>query len=85
MSDARQKIVDCLLRMEQATTPIERTIAYREMMAYHVFLPEAERLATEDLVRPYWDEIEKIPMPSDPLLQRAEELLNRIQSRVLQS
>ena len=85
MNEARQKIMNCLLRMEQAITPIERTVAYREMMAYHVFLPEPERLATEDLVRPYWDEIEKIALPPDPLLQRAEELLNRIKSRVPQS
>ncbi len=85
MNDARQKIMDCLRRMEQATTPLERTVAYREMMTYHIFLPEEERVATEDLVRPYWDEIEKIPMPPDPLLQRAEELLNRIKSRVPQS
>lgn len=85
MNEARQKITNCLLRMEQATTPIERTLAYREMMTYHVFLPEAERLATEDLVRPYLDEIGKIPLPPDSLLQRAEELLNRIKSRVPQS
>lgn len=85
MSDARQKITDCLNRMKQATTPIDRTIAYREMMAYHIFLPQADRLATEDLVRPYLDELDKIPMPPDPLLQRAEELLNRIKSRVPQS
>lgn len=85
MSDARQKITDCLLRMEQASTPIEHTIAYREMMTYHVFLPEADRLATDDLVRPYWDEIEKITLPPDPVLQRAEELLNHIKSRVPQS
>ena len=85
MSDARQKVTDCLLRMEQASTPIEHTIAYREMMTYHLFLPEAERLATEDLVRPYWDEMEKIPIPPYPILQRAEELLNRIKFRVPQS
>ena len=85
MDETRQKIKNCLLRMEQAATPIERTLAYREMMTYHTFLPEAERLATEELVGPYLDEIEKIPMPPDPLLQRAEELLNRIKSRVPQS
>ena len=84
MNDARQKITEYLLRMERAATPIERTVAYREMMTYHVFLPENERLATEDLVRPCWDAIEKIPVPPDPILQRAEELLNRIKSRVPQ-
>ena len=85
MTDVRQQITDYIAQLNQAQTPDERSLAYRQLMNYHYFLPEAERLATDDLMRPYWDKLDKIQLPPDPLLERAQELLKRIQSRVVQS
>lgn len=85
MNEVREKLISYITRMNEATTSAERSLLYREMMTYHYFLPDAERAATDDLMRPYWAEIEKIQLHPDPLLQRAEELLSRIRSRVPQS
>lgn len=72
-------------RIENAKHPVEKRIIMRDLMLYHYRLSDDECNAVEEMMRPYLDEVCAVLIKDDPLLQRAEELLNRIKSRVPQT
>ncbi len=85
MTEAQQKINTLLTVKAQAQTNQEKSRAHIELLRYHYFLSEDDQASVVDAMKATLDELDKIPMPPDPLLQRAEELLNRIKSRLPQS
>ena len=85
MTEVQQKINALLALNAQAQTDREKSRAHIELLRYHYFLSEDDQASVAEVMKPTLDELDRIPMPPDPLLQRAEELLNRIKSRVPQS
>lgn len=85
MTEAQQKINALLAVKAQARTDQEKSRAHIELLRYHYFLSEDDRDSVAGVMKPILDELDRIPLPPDPLLQRAEELLARIKSRVPQS
>ena len=85
MTQVQQKINVLLALEAQAQTDQEKSRAYIELLRYHYFLSADDQASVAEVMKPTLDELDRIPMPPDPLLQRAEELLNRIKSRVPQS
>lgn len=80
-----QQTIDALLAAEaQAQSEREKSKAYIELLRYHYFLPESDQASVAEVMKPTLDKLDQIPMPPDPIIQRAEELLNRIKSRVPQ-
>lgn len=85
MTEVQQKIDALLALKAQAQTDREKSRAHIELLRYHYFLSEDDQASVAEVMKSTLDELDRIPMPPDPLLQRAEELLNRIKSRVPQS
>ena len=85
MTEAQRTINALLTRKEQAQTNQEKSKAHIELLRYHYFLSENDKDSVAEVMKFTLDELDRIPVPLDPLLQRAEELLNRIKSRVPQS
>jgi hypothetical protein len=80
-----QQTINLLLELKaQAQTEQEKSKAHIELLRYHYFLSADDQASVADVMKPTLDELDKIQLPPDPLLQRAEALLNRIQSRVPQ-
>ena len=84
MTEAQQKINTLLAVKAQAQTNQEKSRAHIELLRYHYFLSEDDKDSVAEVMKATLDELDRIPMPPDPLLQRAEELLARIKSRVPQ-
>ena len=72
-------------RIENARHPVEKRIIKDDLMLYYYRLTDTECHAVDVAMRPYLDEVHAELVKTDPLLQRAEELLNRIKSHVPQS
>ena len=72
-------------RIENAGHPVEKRIIKDDLMLYYYRLTDNECQAVDVMMRPYLEEVHAELIKTDPLLQRAEELLNRIKSRVPQS
>ncbi|GAB3642892.1 hypothetical protein [Spirosoma arcticum] len=84
MTEIQQKINALLALKAQAQTDQDRSRAHIELLRYHYFLSEDDKDSVAGVMKSTLDELDRVPMPPDPLLQRAEELLNRIKSRVPQ-
>lgn len=85
MTEAQKRINTLLAAEVQAHTDQEKSRAHIELLRYHYFLSEDDKNSVADVMKPTLDELDRIPLPPDPLLQRAEELLARIKSRITQS
>jgi hypothetical protein len=84
---AIEKVDEFLDLMNQAETDTDRGKIKTEMFRYCYFLPKADWQAIQPQLAPFVEEIRQELLPTEPLLQRAEELLNRLkmQKAVLQA
>ena len=85
MSTPTQVVAFYMQRIANASHPVEKQIIERDLMLYYYRLSSDECDSVEDQMRPLLDRCYQEALKTDPLLQRAEELLNRIKSRVPQS
>ncbi len=85
MNTPQEVVAFYVNRIKNARHPVEKRIIKDDLMLYYYRLTANECHAVEAAMRPYLDEIRAELVKEDPLLQRAEELLNRIKSRVPQS
>ena len=85
MTETQRTINVLLTNKTQAQTDQEKSKAHIELLRYHYFLSVSDQASVADVMKPTLDELDRITLPPDPILQRAEELLNRIKSRVPQS
>lgn len=72
-------------RIANAGHSIEKQIIEADLMLYYYRLSPDECDSVEEEMRPLLDQRYREHLKTDPLLQRAEEMLNRIKSRVPQS
>lgn len=85
MNTPQEVVAFYVNRIENAKHPVEKCIIKDDLMLYYYRLTDDECQAVDVAMRPYLDEVHAKLVKEDPLLQRAEELLNRIRSRVPQS
>jgi hypothetical protein len=78
---AVEKVGDFLIRMTQTESETERSKIETEMLRYCYFLPKADWASVQSQLDPFIDKIGHELLPTEPLLQRAEELLNRVRMR----
>ena len=78
MTKAQQTINTLLAAKAQAQTKREKSKAHIELLRYHYFLSESDQVSVAEVMKPTLDKLDQIPVPPDPILQRAEELLSRI-------
>lgn len=84
MNTIREQVTNYIVALNQAKSTTEHNIAYQALMRYHYFLPETDQTDVNDLMQPYLDTLAEIQLPPDPIIQRSEEILSRIKSRVPQ-
>ncbi|GAB2604328.1 hypothetical protein [Spirosoma areae] len=85
MTEVQRTINRLLAHEAQAKTEQEKSKAHIELLRYHYFLSADDQDSVADVMKPTLDELAQISTPPDPLIQRAEELISRIKSRVPQS
>lgn len=85
MTEVQRTIHRLLAHEAQAPTEQEKSRAHIELLRYHYFLSADDQASVADVMKPTLDELAKIQSPPDPLIQRAEELISWIKSRVPQS
>ena len=74
---AVEKVDAFIVRMNQAESDAERSRIETDMLHYCYFLPKADWLDVQPQLDPFMEKIRQEILPNDPVLQRAEELLNR--------
>ena len=82
----KEQVAAYFSQIALAQSDVEREKIKRALLKYHYFLPEVEKDIVEVEMEPMMEEIRQKLLPTEPLLQRAEELLNRLkmQKTVLQ-
>lgn len=85
MSTPKQVVAFYMQRIADASHPVEKRIIEKELMLYYYRLSSEECDSVESQMRPLLDRCYQEALKTDPLMQRAEELLSRIESRVPQS
>ena len=80
---AKEQVADYLRQMALAASAKERASIKNALVKYFYYLPELEKGIVEQQMEPIIEEIRQEILPTDPVLQRVEELLNR-QKAVLQ-
>ena len=78
---AQEQVVAYLSQMALAQSTVEREKIKRALLKYYYFLPEVEKDIVETEMEPMMEEIRQKLLPTEPLLQRADELLNRLKMR----
>ncbi len=72
----KEQVVDYIRQIVSADSDRERLKAKNVLLKYYYFLPEVEKSVVEQEMEPFLEEI-RLQFQDDPVLQRAEELLNR--------
>lgn len=85
MSTATEVVAFYMQRIANTNHPVEKRIIEKDLMVYYYRLSSDECDSVEEQMRPLLDRYYQEAVKTDPLLQRAKELLNRIKSRVPQS
>lgn len=85
MSTPSEVVAFYMQRIANANHPVEKRIIEKDLMLYYYRLSTSECDSVENQMRPLLDQCYQEHLKTDPLLQRAEELLNRVKSRVPQS
>ena len=85
MTEIQRTINGLLANEVYAQTEQEKSKAHINLLRYHYFLSADDQASVADLMQPYLDELERVQLPPEPIIQQAEELLARIKSRVPQT
>lgn len=85
MSTPTEVVAFYMQRIANASHPVEKRIIEGDLLLYYYRLSDDECNSVEKQMRTILDRHYQEALKIDPLIQRAEELLNRIKSRVPQS